>query len=101
MQQLLILAQKKLQLSAEDAETIRSEFLPRTVPLSHAYYALSWLCQCPAQIVSNSLMEQNIRTMALLGFKKSQESYGEIHHYQTESGFDFITLLILFSDISL
>ena len=77
VQQLLILTQKKLQFSPEDAETIRSEFLPRSVPLAHAYYALSWLCHCPAQTVSNSLVEQNIRTMALLGFKKSQESYGD------------------------
>ena len=74
VQQLLILARKKLQLSPEDAETIRSEFLPRTVPLTHACYALSWLCQQPAQIMSNALMEQNIRAMAVLGFKKPQDS---------------------------
>lgn len=78
MQQLLILTQEELQLSSEDAETIRSEFLPRSVPLAHAYYALSWLCHCPAQTVSNSLVEQNIRAMTLLGFKKSQESYGKV-----------------------
>ncbi|KZS06139.1 Nuclear pore complex protein Nup160 [Daphnia magna] len=78
VQQLLILTQEELQLSSEDAETIRSEFLPRSVPLAHAYYALSWLCHCPAQTVSNSLVEQNIRAMTLLGFKKSQESYAAL-----------------------
>lgn len=78
VQQLLILAKKKLQLNPVDAETIRSEFLPRSVPLAHAYYALSWLCHCPSQTahLSNSLIEQNIRTMSLLGFKKPQDSYG-------------------------
>jgi len=74
VQQLLILSQKKLQLSPVDAETIRSEFLPRTVPLTHAYYALSWLCHYPAQTMSNSLIEQNIRQMAVLGFKKPQDT---------------------------
>jgi len=76
VQQLLILSQKKLQLSPVDAETIRSEFLPRTVPLTHAYYALSWLCHYPAQTMSNSLIEQNIRQMAVLGFKKPQDTSG-------------------------
>ena len=76
VQQLLILSQKKLQLSPMDAETIRSEFLPRTVPLTHAYYALSWLCHYPAQNMSTSLIEQNIRQMSVLGFKKPQDTLG-------------------------
>lgn len=77
VQQLLILARKTLQVSPEDAETIRSEFLPRTVPLTHACYALSWLCQYPAQTMSNALMEQNIRSMAVLGFKKPHDSHSK------------------------
>jgi len=75
VQQLLISAKKKLQLSADDAESIRSEFVPQTVPLTHAYYALSWLCHHPSQQLSSSLCERNLRVMAVLGFTKSLESF--------------------------
>lgn len=81
VQQLLILGQRKVQVTPEDAETIRSEFLPRFVPLAHAYYALSWLCHYPAQIASSALVEQNIRAMAVLGFKKPSESYSRFYHF--------------------
>ena len=95
VQQLLILARKKLQLSPDDAETIRSEFLPRTVPLTHACYALSWLCNHPAQVISNPLMEQNIRTMALLGFKKPQESFRNFEFNFNSINFNSVFLRIL------
>lgn len=78
-QQLLIMASEKLQLNPDDAEDVRSELLPRTVPLAHAYYALSWICQYPAQNISSSLIEQNARQMAILGFRRTSESYSNFH----------------------
>lgn len=81
VQQLLILSSENLPLSPVDAAAISSVLLPRTVPLTHAYYALSWICQYPAQTISNALVENNVRQMTVLGFKKAQEAHGNIFKF--------------------